>query len=144
VTEPTPLPDPLPEDPDRSSAFAGLVAVVDDDLSVRKALRRLLLSVGVQSVVHESGREFLASPALHEVDCLLLDVHMPGMSGLEVLAEVRVAATKLPVILMTGRYEVDFAERALDAGASAFLRKPFGETDLFAALLQATGRGVRT
>jgi FixJ family two-component response regulator len=138
------LPDPLPEDPDRSSAFAGLVAVVDDDLSVRKALRRLLLSVGVQSVVHESGREFLASPALHEVDCLLLDVHMPGMSGLEVLAEVRVAATKLPVILMTGRYEVDFAERALDAGASAFLRKPFGETDLFAALLQATGRGVRT
>jgi FixJ family two-component response regulator len=144
VTEPTPLPDPVPEDPDRSSAFAGLVAVVDDDLSVRKALRRLLLSVGVQSVVHESGREFLASPALHEVDCLLLDVHMPGMSGLEVLAEVRVAATKLPVILMTGRYEVDFAERALDAGASAFLRKPFGETDLFAALLQATGRGVRT
>jgi FixJ family two-component response regulator len=145
MTEPTSFPDPASEDYDRGApVFTGVVAVVDDDLSVRKALHRLLLSVGVRSVVHESGREFLESHALHDVDCLLLDVHMPGMSGLEVLAEVRVAATKLPVILMTGRYEIDFAKRALEAGAAAFLTKPFEETDLFAALLQATGCRVRT
>jgi len=124
------------------AGFDGLVAVVDDDLSVRRALERLFASVGVRCNAHESGIGFLESPALHEADCLLLDLHLPGMSGAEVLAEVQVAASKLPVILMTGRYEVDFAEKALSAGASAFLRKPFGEEELFAALREATGRSV--
>jgi len=143
VTHLTP-PDRRPDGPsDSDTDFVGVVAIVDDDRSVRRALRRLLLAVGVESVVHDSGTEFLASPMLHDVECLLLDVHMPGMSGMDVLAEVQVAATKLPVILMTGRYEVDFAERALSAGASAFLRKPFEENDLFAALAEATGRTVR-
>ncbi len=122
--------------------FDGLVAIVDDDHSVGRALQRLLRSVGVRSVTHDSGPEFLASPKLHEVDCLLLDIHMPGMSGMEVLSAVRVAATKLPVVLMTGRYEADFEEMALAAGASAFLRKPFRAAELFAALGEATGRTI--
>jgi len=110
---------------------------------VRRALERLLTSVGVRCDTHESGLEFLQSPALHDFDCLILDLHLPGMSGTEVLAEVRVAASKLPVILMTGRYEVDFAEKALSAGACGFLRKPFGEHELFDALKVATGQSVR-
>jgi FixJ family two-component response regulator len=117
---------------------AGPIAVVDDDASVRRALDRLLRSHGYQTVVHASGADFLASPHLHRVECLILDVHMPGLSGIEVIEAVRDAATKLPVILMTGRYEVDFAQRSLDAGASAFLRKPFEEEALLEALEVAT------
>ena len=116
----------------------GPIAIVDDDASVRKALARLLRSHGFDTVTHDSGREFLDSPTLHDVECLLLDMHMPGMSGIEVLEEVRVAATKLPVVLMTGRYDVDFAQRSLDAGASAFLRKPFDEVGLLEAINTAT------
>lgn len=122
--------------------FDGAVAIVDDDPSVRRALARLFRSVGVEAVAHESGMEFLESRALHDVDCLVLDVHMPGMTGLEVLQEVRVAASKLPVVLMSGRYEADFEEQALAAGASAFLRKPFPDKDLFAAIAEATGELV--
>lgn len=117
----------------------GPIAIVDDDAGVRKALQRLLRAHGFETVAHESGPEFLESPALHDVECLLLDMHMPGMSGVDVLEEVRVAATKLPVVLMTGRYEVEFAQRSLDAGASAFLRKPFEEDELLRAIQTATG-----
>ena len=118
---------------------SGRVAVVDDDRSVRRALRRLLATVGFEAVTHDGGPEFLASPALHEVDCLLLDVHMPGMSGFQVLAEIREASAKLPVVLMTARYEADFTIRALEAGASAMLRKPFSEQELMDALHEAAG-----
>ncbi len=117
-----------------SESHGGPIAVVDDDESVRTALLRLLRSHGFRAEAHGSGADFLASPGLHEVECVLLDVHMPGMSGMEVIEAVREAATKLPVILMTGRYEVDFAQRSLDAGASAFLRKPFDEEALLEAL----------
>ncbi|MEM7416574.1 MAG: response regulator [Gemmatimonadota bacterium] len=124
------------------AAFTGPVAVVDDDPSVRSALVRLLGSVDIRCVSHPSGSDFLSSPDLHEVDCLLLDVHMPGLSGLEVLDEIQHAATKIPVVLMTARYESDFAARAIEAGASAFLRKPFADGELFAAIEEATGSAV--
>lgn len=125
--------------PDGGHVFRGLVTVIDDDASVRRALVRLLDSLGVRSEGHASGSDFLASRALHEADCILLDVHMPGMSGMEVLEQVRDAATKVPVVLMTGRYDPAFAERSLAAGADAFLRKPFDEGDLISAIERATG-----
>lgn len=118
------------------------MAIVDDDPSVRKALERLLRVMGIGAVAHDSGAAFLSSTGLHDVDCLLLDVHMPGLSGMDVLDEVAVAVTKLPVVLMTGRYEVDFADRALRAGASGFLRKPFSEDELIEALESATGHAI--
>lgn len=121
---------------------AGPVAIVDDDASVRSALKRLLASAGVSAVTHASGTDFLESKALHDVDCLILDLHLPGLSGMEVLSEVKVAASKLPVVLMTGRYDSDFAAAAVEAGASAVLRKPFDETTLFDAIEHATGRPV--
>ncbi len=117
-----------------STGRSGPIAIVDDDASVRTALARLLRANGYSTVTHPSGRDFLDSPALHEVECLILDMHMPGMSGADVLEEVAVAATKLPVVLTTGRYEVDFAQRSLDAGASAFLRKPIDEASLLEAV----------
>ena len=122
--------------------FDGIVAIVDDDPSVRRALKRLLNSVGVRCVTHGSGLHFLESRELFEVDCLVLDVHMPRMTGMEVLEEIRVASTKLPIVLMTGRFDSDFAERAIAAGASAFLRKPFSDEQLFSAIGEATGRRV--
>ena len=122
--------------------FDGFVAVVDDDPSVRRALTRLLRSVGVPAFGHASGPEFLESRELHNVDCLVLDVHMPGLSGLEVLDAVRVASSKLPVVLMTGRFEADFEVRALEAGASALLTKPFSDATFFEALSEATGQSV--
>ncbi len=122
--------------------FRGRVAIVDDDPSVRRALERLLRVMGIGAVAHHSGSAFLSSTGLHEVECLLLDVHMPGLSGMDVLDEIAVAVTKLPVVLMTGRYEVDFADRALSAGASGFLRKPFSEDELIEALEAATGQAI--
>ena len=131
--------------PDASggSLFRGVVAVIDDDASVRRALVRLLTALGVASEEHASGAGFLASRDLHDTDCVLLDVHMPGMSGMEVLEQIREAATKVPVVLMTGRYDPAFAERSLAAGASGFLRKPFDEGDLIAAVERATGSRCR-
>jgi len=119
------------------------IAVVDDDASVRAALSRLLRSMGISCTAHDSGEGYLESPALHEADCVLLDVHMPGLSGPEVMEEVKHAATKVPVILMTARYDADLARRAIEAGASAFLRKPFGDDELAEAIAVATGWEIR-
>lgn len=124
----------VPEGPLDPTRFRGMVAVVDDDPSVRRALERLLRAHGIACVTHHSGVEFLASPALHDVDCLLLDVHMPELSGVEQLDAVRLAVSKLPIVLMTGRYDEDFAERAARSGVSGFLGKPFTERELLDAL----------
>lgn len=130
---------PGSREPPATPGFHGLVAVVDDDPSVRRALERLLKTLDIRCVTHHSGVEFLSSSALHDVDCLLLDVHMPELTGIEQLDAIRVAVSKLPIVLMTGRYDVDFAERASRAGVSGFLRKPFTESELLEAIGVATG-----
>ncbi len=111
-----------------------VVDIVDDDESVRRALWRLLNSVGVQSRSFDSARSYLDSADLDSADCLLLDLHLPEMSGIELLEHLREVAPTLHVICMTGRDEPEVEQRLAAAGISGCLRKPFDQAELFAAL----------
>lgn len=111
-----------------------LVNIVDDDASVRRALRRLLDSVGLRSEGYHSAQAYLDSVDLELADCLLLDMHLPGMSGIELLEHLTGVAPGLPVVCMTGRHEADLDKRALHAGGCPCLRKPFDQAELFDAL----------
>ena len=115
-----------------------LIAVVDDEESVRKALSRLLRSVGMTGETFAGGAEFLQSLADHKPDCVVLDMHMPGVTGFDVL--VRLAATQAPppVVVITGHDSAETYERALAAGAVAYLRKPINDQ----ALLDAIAAGM--
>ncbi len=110
------------------------VDIVDDDESVRRALWRLLNSVGVQSRTHRSARSYLDSADLESADCLLLDLHLPEMSGIELLEHLSEVAPTLHVICMTGRDEPEVEQRLAAAGISRCLRKPFDQAELFTAL----------
>ena len=111
-----------------------VVDIVDDDESVRRALWRLLNSVGVQSRTYGSARSYLESADLKSADCLLLDLHLPEMSGIELLEHLSEVAPTLQVICMTGRDEPEVEQRLAAAGISGCLRKPFDQAELFAAL----------
>jgi FixJ family two-component response regulator len=107
-----------------------LIAIVDDDESVCRALRRLLRSLSMDAEIFSSGQQFLdlveAMPSFHP-DCLVLDVQMPGMNGLDLQDRLAVGGSRIPVIFITAHDEVGVRERALAAGAVAFLRKPFDD-----------------
>ncbi len=111
-----------------------VVDIVDDDESVRRALWRLLNSVGVQSRTFGSARSYLDSADLESADCLLLDLHLPEMSGIELLEHLHEVAPSLHVICMTGRDEPEVKQRLAAAGIRGCLRKPFDQNELFAAL----------
>jgi FixJ family two-component response regulator len=117
------------------STFA--VAVVDDDASVRKALSRLLGSAGYRTVSYASGAEFLETLSSHVPDCLVLDVHMPQMSGIEMLWRLVASGPRLPVVVITADDDPGMRERALAAGAAAYLAKPFSEHLLLDAVAGA-------
>ncbi len=114
-----------------------LIAVVDDEEPVRTAFRRLIRSVGHDVETYSSGTEFLASVRDHEPDCLLLDLHMPGLDGLEVQARLGLAEARIPVVIITGHDQPETRSRALAAGAAAYLQKPVDEETLFAAIASA-------
>ena len=111
-----------------------VVDIVDDDESVRKALWRLLNSVGVRSRTYGSARSYLDSADLYAADCLLLDLHLPEMSGIELWEHLSEVAPTLHVIFMTGRDQPKVEERLAAMGMTRLLRKPFDQTELFAAL----------
>jgi FixJ family two-component response regulator len=106
------------------------IAIVDDDASVCRAISRLLRSLGMNADTFTSGREFIEQietmPSFHP-DCVVLDVQMPGMNGLEVQEFLVRSENPLPVIFITAHDEIGVRERALQAGAVAFLRKPFND-----------------
>ena len=111
-----------------------LIYIVDDDLSVLRAFKRLLWSWGMQVRTFASGGEFLAELKKSEdVDCSVIDVQMPGMTGLEVQARLNDAGLGVPVIFMTAHETEDVEEQALKAGAVGFLRKPFPGTRRWSA-----------
>ena len=111
-----------------------VVDIVDDDESVRRALWRLLDSVGVRSRTYGSARSYLDSADLQSADSLLLDLHLPEMSGMELLEHLREVAPTLQVICMTGREPPEAEQRLAAMGITGCLRKPFDQAELFAAL----------
>jgi FixJ family two-component response regulator len=118
-----------------------VVYVVDDDESVRSSLRRLLSSVGFSVEVFESARAFLDAPRGDAPGCVILDVQMPELSGLELQSELAShAQISLPIIFLTAHGDIPMSVRAIKAGALEFLTKPFQERDLLGAIQQAIER----
>ena len=117
-----------------------VISVVDDDDSVRESLQALIRSVGFQVNVFPSAEEFLNSNHLHNTDCLILDVRMPGMSGLELQGELKARRLKVPIIFMTAHEsDEEVRARALRNGAVEYLIKPVSETVLLNAMDSALG-----
>jgi FixJ family two-component response regulator len=117
-----------------------LVFVIDDDAFVRGSLENLLRSVGLRVAVFASAQEFLASPHANAPGCLVLDVRLPGMSGLELQERLGRSRPDLPVVFITGHGDIPMTVRAMKAGAVEFLTKPFGDQDLIDAVEQALRR----
>jgi FixJ family two-component response regulator len=120
-----------------------LIAIVDDDDSVCRAVRRLVRSLAMDGETFSSGKQFLdlldAMPSF-EPDCLILDVQMPEMNGLEVQDQLASSSKAIPVIFITAHDEVGTREKAIAAGAVAFLRKPFNDELLIRTLREALKR----
>lgn len=113
------------------------IFVVDDDEAVRNALRFLLRSVGLNAGLFASAAEFLKSYQPDEPGCLVLDVRMPGMSGLELQQQLNLRGAMIPVIFMTGHGDVPMAVEAMQHGAFDFLQKPFRDQDLIDRIQRA-------
>jgi FixJ family two-component response regulator len=116
-----------------------LLAVVDDDADVRVALTRLVSSAGFEVETFASGAEFLHSIEDHQPDCLVLDLHMPEMSGFDVQGALAAAHSALPVVVITGHDTPGSRTRALRLGAKAYLCKPVNDEALLAAIGAAIG-----
>ena len=116
------------------------VFVVDDDESVRLALSSLIRSVGLAVQLHSSAREFLSARPVDGPACLVLDVRLPGIGGLELQRELAAAHNHIPIIFITGHGDIPMSVRAMKAGAVEFLPKPFRDQDLLDAIQQALAR----
>jgi len=114
-----------------------VVYVVDDDASVRRSLARLLESVGLNVRVFASPEEFLESASYDDLSCLVLDVRLPGTSGLTLQEELVATGRRMPVIFITGHGDIPMTVRAMKAGAVDFLPKPFSDRDLLDAVHSA-------
>jgi FixJ family two-component response regulator len=117
-----------------------LVAIVDDDHSVREALTSLVRSLGYAAVAFECAESLLKSNGRRSLSCVIADVQMPGMSGLELHDRLVAAGEPIPTILITAFPDEKLRERALHAGVIGFLTKPFGEDDLLACIRSIPGR----
>jgi FixJ family two-component response regulator len=122
------------------SSPAPVVFIIDDDVAVREALQGLLQDVRLQAEVFGSPTEFLASKLPDAASCLVLDIRLPGMSGLDFQAQLARANINIPIIFITGYADIPMAVRAMKAGAVEFLTKPFREQDLLDAVATAIAR----
>lgn len=111
-----------------------LVCVVDDDESIRESLPDLLTEFGYSVRTFPSALEFLASDALDQANCLLLDISMPGMTGIELQAELKRRDKRIPIIFISATQDEALRARVIELGAEACLIKPFGDTALLTAL----------
>jgi DNA-binding NtrC family response regulator len=111
-----------------------LVYVVDDDVSAREGVARLIRSAGMMTKTFASGEEFLAAPRSKHPGCLVLDVNLPGVSGLDLQQELSKSGVQLPIVFLTGHGDIPMSVRALRGGAANFLTKPFDDQDLLNAV----------
>jgi FixJ family two-component response regulator len=121
----------------------GTVFVIDDDESIREALHSLIRSVGLSVATFASAHEFLQSERPDVPACLILDVRMPGLSGLDLQRDLTEANIHIPIIFITGHGDIPMSVRAMKAGAVEFLTKPFRDQDLLDAIQQALDRDRR-
>lgn len=119
-----------------------LVAVVDDDASVRRALTRLLQSADLRVLSYASATEFLESGTSSAPDCLILDIHLGGMSGLELLSRLRELGNNLPVLIITAHDDAQTRESAARGGCAAYLRKPLDARVLLEEVATAMKRAA--
>jgi two-component system, LuxR family, response regulator FixJ len=119
---------------------APIVFVVDDDEAVRSALRLLLKSVGLAAVAFATAQEFLSTYSPNQPGCLVLDVRMPEMSGLELQEQLNVRGAVIPVIFISGHGDIPMAVEAIQRGAFDFLQKPFRDQDLIDRIQRALTR----
>ena len=117
-----------------------IVFVVDDDVSVRESLELLIRDAGWQPETFKSAQEFLSHPRVLVPSCLVLDVTLPGLNGLDLQKRVAVDRTDMPIIFITGYGDVPMTVQAMKAGAVEFLTKPFGDDALLSAIRQALER----
>jgi FixJ family two-component response regulator len=120
------------------------VFIVDDDASVREAIRGVVRSIGLQAEVFESPQEFLSHGPPTGPSCLVLDVRLPGVSGLDFQQELNRARIRIPIIFVTGFGDIPMTVRAMKAGAVEFLTKPFRDQDLLDAVQHALERDRAT
>jgi FixJ family two-component response regulator len=117
-----------------------VISIVDDDKSVREGLQRLMLSLGYTTTTFTSAEEYLQSDRLRDTSCLISDIKMPGMSGVEMQNRLIADGHRTPIIFVTAFPEEKIRERVLQAGAVGFLSKPFNENCLIACLEKALKR----
>ena len=116
-----------------------VVSIVDDDESVRRSVRNLLLSVGLRVAVFESAESFLQSAQRGNTGCLVIDLRMPGMGGLDLQSHLTATGRHIPIVFVTGYPDDRLRSTALQSGAVCFLTKPFNEGDLLDGLRSALG-----
>ncbi len=111
-----------------------MIFIVDDDAAIRESLRFLLSCEGLEARSFDSASRFLASCTISEQDCVITDIHLPGMDGLALLRTIRARGLKIPVIVMTGWPNSLVRQRAADLGATAFMEKPLKDAEILAVV----------
>ena len=119
---------------------APVIAVIDDDASVRRALQRLLQSAGFAVDTFSTAREFLEADCWAQTGCLVLDVHLPGMSGYQLQEHLAASGVVIPIVFITAYDDASTRERVERSGAVGYLRKPFDQETLIEAIRRAIGQ----
>ena len=125
-----------------SAPLQTLVGIVDDDASVRKGLARLVTTAGYRAEVFASAREFLERPRLDDLCCLVLDVRMPGLTGLELQEALAVAGDRMSIVFVSGHGDVVGSVKAMKRGAVDFLTKPVDARELLGAIERGVARAL--
>jgi len=117
-----------------------VIAIVDDDASVRRGLQRLIRSAGWKAETFASAQEFLSRPRAEALSCLVLDLQLPGLSGLDLQKRMAEVGLEIPIVFLTGHGSIPASVQAMKAGAIEFLTKPVDEQDLLKAIQEAIER----